>query len=31
MDWQMPLPNGADVLAWDVNLTVELELVQQEG
>ena len=29
MSWQAPLPSGDDVLAWDVTLTVELELIQQ--
>ena len=29
LDWQMPLPNGGDVLAWEVELTVSLELVKQ--
>jgi polyisoprenoid-binding protein YceI len=31
MNWQAPLPSGDDVLAWDVTLTVNLELVQQEA
>ncbi len=31
LDWQAPLPSGGDVLAWDVTLTVDLELVQQEA
>jgi polyisoprenoid-binding protein YceI len=31
MNWQAPLPSGEDVLAWDVTLSVNLELVQQEG
>ena len=29
LTWQMPLPGGADVLGWEVELTVELELVKQ--
>jgi polyisoprenoid-binding protein YceI len=28
MSWQQPLPDGADVLGWDVELTVQLELVK---
>jgi polyisoprenoid-binding protein YceI len=28
-DWQMPLPDGADVLDWEVELDVRLELVQE--
>jgi len=28
LSWQMPLPNGADALGWDVELTAELELVR---
>jgi polyisoprenoid-binding protein YceI len=31
MNWQAPLPSGDDVLAWDVTLSVNLELIQQEG
>jgi polyisoprenoid-binding protein YceI len=31
MHWQAPLPSGDDVLAWDVTLSVNLELVQQEA
>jgi polyisoprenoid-binding protein YceI len=27
MNWQMPLPDGADLLGWEVELTVQLELV----
>lgn len=27
-DWQMELPNGGDVLAWDVTLNIHLELVK---
>jgi polyisoprenoid-binding protein YceI len=30
-DWQMEMPNGGDVLDWDVTLEVHLELVKQEG
>jgi polyisoprenoid-binding protein YceI len=29
MSWQQPLPDGADVLGWDVELTVQLELIKQ--
>ncbi len=29
LNWQAPLPSGEDVLAWDVTLSVNLELVQQ--
>jgi polyisoprenoid-binding protein YceI len=29
LNWQAPLPGGADVLGWDVELTVQLELVKQ--
>ena len=29
LSWQAALPSGGDVLAWDVTLNVELELVQQ--
>ena len=29
LNWQMPLPDGTDVLGWDVELTVQLELVKQ--
>jgi polyisoprenoid-binding protein YceI len=28
LDWQAPLPNGGDVLAWDVVLEVHLELAR---
>jgi len=31
LNWQAPLPSGDDVLAWDVTLSVNLELVQQEA
>lgn len=31
MNWQAPLPSGDDVLAWDVTLSVNLELVQQDA
>jgi polyisoprenoid-binding protein YceI len=30
-DWQMELPNGGDVLAWDVTLAIHLELVKAGG
>jgi len=29
LNWQAPLPNGRDALAWDVALEVHLELVRQ--
>jgi len=29
LTWQLPLPDGADVLGWDVELTVHLELIRQ--
>jgi len=29
LSWQMPLPDGGDVLAWEVELTINLELIQQ--
>ncbi len=29
MSWQQPLPDGADAVGWDVELTVQLELVRQ--
>lgn len=29
MDWQMPLPKGGDVLGYDVEITVHLELIEQ--
>jgi polyisoprenoid-binding protein YceI len=28
MTWQMPLPGGADLLGWEVEFTVQLELVR---
>ena len=31
LTWQAPLPSGGDVLAWDVTLSVNLELVQQDA
>ncbi len=31
MNWQAPLPSGGDVLAWDVTLSVNLELVRQDA
>jgi len=30
LDWQLPLPSGADALGWNVDVTVQLELVQHE-
>jgi polyisoprenoid-binding protein YceI len=30
LSWQMPLPDGADALGWDVEITAELELIKQE-
>lgn len=29
MSWQLPLPDGSDALGWDVEITVQLELVKQ--
>jgi polyisoprenoid-binding protein YceI len=29
LSWQAPLPNGDDVLAWDVTLTAEIELIRE--
>jgi len=29
LSWQQPLPDGTDALGWDVELTVQLELVKQ--
>ena len=29
MSWQQPLPGGADAVGWEVELTVQLELVKQ--
>ncbi len=29
LNWQMPLLDGGDVLAWEVELTINLELIQQ--
>ena len=31
LNWQAPLPSGDDVLAWDVTLSVNLELVRQDA
>jgi polyisoprenoid-binding protein YceI len=28
MNWQMPLPDGADALGWDVEITAQLELIK---
>jgi polyisoprenoid-binding protein YceI len=28
-DWQLPLPDGSDALGWDVEITMQLELVKQ--
>ncbi len=30
MTWQLPLPDGADVLGWEVELTIHLELIKQQ-
>ena len=30
MDWQMALPDGSDALGWDVQITVDLELIRAE-
>jgi polyisoprenoid-binding protein YceI len=27
LTWQMPLPDGTDIVGWDVELTIQLELV----
>jgi polyisoprenoid-binding protein YceI len=29
LNWQNPLPNGKDSLAWDVVISVDLQLVEQ--
>jgi polyisoprenoid-binding protein YceI len=29
MSWQQPLPDGADIVGWDVEVTVQLELIKQ--
>ncbi len=29
MDWQAPLPDGADALGWEVDITAHLELTRQ--
>lgn len=29
LSWQQPLPDGTEVVGWDVELTVQLELVKQ--
>lgn len=29
MNWQLPLPDGSDALAWEVEITAHLELVKQ--
>ena len=31
LNWQNPLPNGSESLAWDVTLTVDLQLVEQQS
>jgi polyisoprenoid-binding protein YceI len=30
MDWQMPLPDGSDVLGWEVEITAHLELIRTD-
>jgi polyisoprenoid-binding protein YceI len=30
MNWQMPLPDGGDALGWDVEITVQLELIGKD-
>jgi polyisoprenoid-binding protein YceI len=30
MDWQMPLPDGSDVLGWEVEITAHLELIRAD-
>jgi polyisoprenoid-binding protein YceI len=29
MSWQQPLPDGTDIVGWEIELTVQLELVNQ--
>ena len=31
MDWQMEMPGGGDILAWDVELTIDLRLELDDG
>jgi len=31
MDWQMEMPGGGDILAWDVELTIDLRLELANG
>jgi len=31
LDWQAPLPKGGEMLGWDVELTIALSLVRDEG
>ena len=31
MDYQAQLPSGGDVLSWEVEISVHLELVEQDG
>jgi polyisoprenoid-binding protein YceI len=30
MDWQTPLPGGGDALGWEVEITVQLELIKND-
>jgi polyisoprenoid-binding protein YceI len=30
MNWQMPLPDGSDALGWEVEITVQLELIKKD-
>lgn len=30
MGWQMPLPDGSDVLGWEVEITAHLELIRKD-
>jgi polyisoprenoid-binding protein YceI len=31
MSWQLPLPDGGDVLGWEVEISADLELVKDEA
>lgn len=30
INWQMPLPDGSDALGWEVEITVQLELIKKD-
>jgi polyisoprenoid-binding protein YceI len=30
-DWQMEMPNGGNILEWDVTLNIHLELIQPKA